>query len=74
MEIECFYRVDFLCDDPEPLFRWLQENILPGRIVRVVAYKTEEGWYMKSVFKSQEDAMAYHRQLFPDTLDIPFRV
>jgi len=63
------YRVDFLCDDPEPVFKWQRENILPGRIVRAIAYKTLKGWYIKTVFKRQDDAMTYHQHLFPDESD-----
>jgi hypothetical protein len=63
------YRVDYLCDDPETVFKWQRENILPGRIVRAIAYKTVEGWYIKTVFKRQDDAMAYHQHFFPDAPD-----
>ncbi|MEP7336826.1 MAG: hypothetical protein ABI977_03710 [Acidobacteriota bacterium] len=63
------YRVDYLCDNPEPVFNWQRENILPGRIIRAVAYKTVKGWYIKTVFKQEEDAVVYHRHLFPDVRD-----
>jgi len=63
------YRVDFLCDDPEPIFKWQNENILPGSIIRSIAYKTERGWYIKTVFKRQVDAIAYHEYVYPDASD-----
>jgi hypothetical protein len=63
------YRVDFLCDDPEPVFKWQRENISPGSIIRAMTYKTVKGWYIKTVFKRQNDAMAYHQYLFPDAPD-----
>lgn len=63
------YRVDYLCKDHEPVFKWQRENIPPGSIIRSVGYETNEGWYIKTVFKRQEDAMAYHRYLYPDESD-----
>jgi hypothetical protein len=60
------YRVDLLCDDPDPVFDWLEEEIDPKSLVRKIGYKTVKGWYMKMVFKRQADAEKFHRRFYPD--------
>jgi hypothetical protein len=63
------YRVDYICEGPDPVFKWQRENIPQGQIVRAIAYETVKGWYIKSVFKCQEDAEAFHRFCYPDAED-----
>jgi hypothetical protein len=46
------FRVDLLVEDPQPVFDWIEKEIGKGFLVRKIAYKTVEGWYMKIVFKS----------------------
>ena len=63
------YRVDLLTHDPDPVFEWLDAQIPPHLMIRRVGYKTVRGWYMKVVFKRQEDAEAFHRQWHPEAED-----
>ena len=63
------YRVDLRCDDPQPIFDWLQANVRVGGVVRKIGYQLRNGWYMKIVFKQQPDAESFHRQFFPNETD-----
>lgn len=63
------YRVDLLCDDPGPVFDWLEEEITSQLLVRKIGYETVKGWHMKVVFKRQEDAEKFHRRFYPDATD-----
>jgi hypothetical protein len=63
------YRVDLLCDDPDPVFDWLEKNVEPGQLVRKIGYETVKGWYLKIVFKRPADAESFHRSFYPNELD-----
>jgi hypothetical protein len=63
------YRVDVLVEDPNAVFQWQRENCPGDRIIRSLAYKTPRGWYIKTVFKRQEDAESFHRRWHPDLED-----
>ena len=60
------FRVDVLVDDPKPVFVWLTENVKDDQLVRKMAYHTVKGWYVKTVFKRQMDAEAFHRYWHPE--------
>ena len=61
------YRVDVLVKDPNPVFDWLAENVKEDQLVRRIAYQTMKGWYVKTVFKRQMDAEAFHRHWLPES-------
>jgi hypothetical protein len=63
------YRVDVLIEDPEPVFKWIEDNMSRGLVVRKIAYQTVRGWYVKAVFKHQSDAELFHRRWFPEADD-----
>jgi hypothetical protein len=54
------FRIDLLVEDPNPVFDWLDENVVPGNLFRKMAYQTVKGWYMKVVFKRREDAESFN--------------
>jgi hypothetical protein len=60
------YRVDLRVEDPKPVFAWLVEHVPQTSLVRRIAYKTVEGWYMKIVFAEQRDAELFHRKWLPN--------
>jgi len=60
------FRVDVLVDDPQPVFDWINEHVSQELVVRRVAYKTVNGWYVKTVFKRQSDAESFHRRWHPE--------
>ena len=63
------YRVDFLMEDSEPVFQWIEDNIPRSLVVRKIAYKTDQGWYVKAVFKRQRDAELFHHKWYPESDD-----
>lgn len=63
------YRVDLLTDDPWSVFKWIEDNVSRNLVVRKIAYKTLNGWYVKAVFKSQSDAELFHHRWYPDADD-----
>ena len=63
------YRVDLLTEDPWPVFKWVEDSVPKGVVVRKIAYKTFKGWYMKVVFKRQTDAELFHQRWYPDADD-----
>ena len=63
------YRVDVLIEDPEPVFKWIEDNVPNGLVVRKIAYKTDQGWYVKAVFKRQRDAELFHHRWYPEADD-----
>jgi hypothetical protein len=63
------YRVDVLIDDHKRVFDWIHEHIQKTLVVRLVAYKTDRGWYVKAVFKRQSDAELFHGRWFPAAPD-----
>ena len=60
------YRVDLVTDDPWPVFKWIEDNVPKGFVVRKIAYRTDRGWYVKAVFKRQSDAELFHQHWYPD--------
>ena len=63
------YRVDLLTEDPWSVFKWIEDNVPKGLVVRKIAHKTLKGWYMKVVFKRQSDAELFHQHWYPDADD-----
>ena len=63
------YRVDVLTEDPQPVFKWIEDHVPGNLMVRRVAYKTVRGWYVKAVFKRQGDAESFHHRFRPDEDD-----
>ena len=63
------YRVDLLIEDPVAVFKWIEDNVPRGLVVRKIAYKTPEDWYVKAVFKRQSDAESFHQRWYPDAND-----
>lgn len=63
------YRVDLLIEDPEPVFKWTEDNVPKGFVVRRIGYKTTKGWYVKAVFKRHSDAELFHHRWYPDAND-----
>ena len=61
------YRVELLVEDPEPVFVWLAANVNEDQLVRKMAYHTVKGWFVKTVFKRQADAEAFHRYWLPES-------
>ena len=60
------YRVDLVTDDPWVVFKWIEENVSRGFVVRRIAYRRQKDWYVKAVFKRQSDAELFHQQWYPD--------
>ena len=56
------FRVNVLVDDPQRVYDWINEHVPKGLVVRAMAYKTVNGWYVKTVFKRQSDAEPFHRR------------
>ena len=63
------YRVDLLTGDPWSVFKWIEDSVPKGLVVRKIAYKTQKGWYMKVGFKRQSDAELFHQHWYPDSDD-----
>ena len=66
------FRVDVLVNDPHPVYDWINEHVPKEFVVRAMAYKTVNGWYVKTVFKRQSDAESFHRRWYPDAEEHTF--
>lgn len=44
------YRIDLRVDDPYPILDWISENVPREHVIRDIAYKIPDGWYMKIAF------------------------
>ncbi len=63
------YRVDVLVEDSDVVFDWQRANIPTHAIVRSKAYRTTDGWYIKTVFTCPDYAERFHRKWHPELND-----